>query len=74
MFSGRKEELSIDIPIGYGGIIVNPADFVEADEIGVTVIAAGEAAKVFGGSSGASSARARAPRVGCQRQDGRGPC
>jgi len=47
MFSGRKEELSINIPISCGGIIVNPGDFVVADEIGVTVIAAGEAAKLL---------------------------
>jgi len=47
MFSGRKEELSINIPISCGGIIVNPGDFVVADEIGVTVIAARDAAKVL---------------------------
>jgi regulator of RNase E activity RraA len=39
MFSGRKEELSINVPITCGGIIVNPGDFVVADEIGVTVVA-----------------------------------
>jgi len=47
MLSGRKEELSINIPISCGGIIVNPGDFVVADEIGVTVIAARDAAKVL---------------------------
>ena len=47
MFSGRKEELSINISISCGGIIVNPGDFIVADEIGVTVIAASEAEKVL---------------------------
>lgn len=47
MFSGRKEELSINIPISCGGVIVNPGDFVVADEIGVTIIASDEAAKVL---------------------------
>lgn len=38
MFSGRKEELSINVPITCGGVTVNPGDFVVADTIGVTVI------------------------------------
>ncbi|WP_281930451.1 RraA family protein [Roseibium album] len=38
MFSGRKEELSINVPIQCGGIVVNPGDFVVADLMGVTVI------------------------------------
>jgi regulator of RNase E activity RraA len=38
MFSGRKEELSINVPIACGGVLVNPGDFVVADEIGVAVI------------------------------------
>lgn len=38
MFSGRKEELSINVPIQCGGIIVNPGDFIVADLMGVTVI------------------------------------
>lgn len=47
MFSGRKEELSINVPIACGGITVNPGDFVVADEIGVTVIAADKAEEVL---------------------------
>ena len=38
MFSGRKEELSINVPIACGGVVVEPGDFVVADEIGVAVI------------------------------------
>lgn len=38
MFSGRKEELSINVPIQCGGVVVNPGDFIVADLMGVTVI------------------------------------
>jgi regulator of RNase E activity RraA len=38
MFSNRKEELSINVPIACGGITVNPGDFIIADTIGVTVV------------------------------------
>ena len=38
MFSDRKEELSINVPIQCGGVIVNPGDFIVADLMGVTVI------------------------------------
>lgn len=38
MFSARKEELSINVPIQCGGVIVNPGDFIVADLMGVTVI------------------------------------
>ena len=38
MFSGRKEELSINVPIAVGGLVVRPGDFVVADTIGVTVV------------------------------------
>jgi 4-hydroxy-4-methyl-2-oxoglutarate aldolase len=47
MLSGRKEELSINVPIACGGIAVNPGDFIVADEIGVTVIAAGQALEIL---------------------------
>jgi regulator of RNase E activity RraA len=47
MFSGRKEELSINVPITCGGITVSPGDFVVADEIGVTVIALARAEEVL---------------------------
>lgn len=38
MFSGRKEELSINVPIACGGVTVHPGDFIVADLMGVTVI------------------------------------
>ncbi|MFX3680567.1 RraA family protein [Oceaniradius stylonematis] len=38
MFSGRKEELSINVTIQCGGVVVNPGDFVVADLMGVTVV------------------------------------
>lgn len=38
MFSGRKEELSINVPIACGGVTVSPGDFIVADTIGVTVV------------------------------------
>ena len=38
MFSGRKEELSINVPIQCGGVVVKPGDFIVADTLGVAVI------------------------------------
>lgn len=38
MFSGRKEELSINVPVACGGVAVRPGDFVVADTIGVVVV------------------------------------
>jgi 4-hydroxy-4-methyl-2-oxoglutarate aldolase len=47
MFSGRKEELSINVPIQCGGVLVRPGDFVIADEIGVTVVSAERAEEIL---------------------------
>jgi 4-hydroxy-4-methyl-2-oxoglutarate aldolase len=47
MFSGRKEELSINVPITCGGVPVSPGDFVVADTIGVTVIPLDRAEEVL---------------------------
>ena len=47
MFSSRKEELSINVPIACGGVTVNPGDFVVADTIGVTVIPLQKAEEVL---------------------------
>lgn len=38
MFSGRKEELSINVPIACGGVAVRPGDFIVADLMGVVVV------------------------------------
>jgi regulator of RNase E activity RraA len=47
MFSGRKEELSINIPIACGGVTVRPGDFIVADTIGVAVIPLDRAEEVL---------------------------
>jgi regulator of RNase E activity RraA len=47
MFSGRKEELSINVAICCGGVTVQPGDLVIADEIGVTVVRLAEAEAVL---------------------------
>ncbi|WP_319412623.1 RraA family protein [uncultured Cohaesibacter sp.] len=47
MFSGRKEELSINVPIQCGGVVVNPGDFIVADLMGVTVIPLDKAHEVI---------------------------
>ncbi len=46
MFSERKEELSINVPIACGGVSVNPGDFIVADLMGVAVIAQDKAEEI----------------------------
>lgn len=46
MFSERKEELSINVPIHCGGVVVNPGDFIVADLMGVTVVPLGKAEEI----------------------------
>ena len=38
MFSGRKTDVELNVPIVCGGVVVNPGDMIVADEIGVTVV------------------------------------
>jgi regulator of RNase E activity RraA len=38
MYSKRKDELDINVPIQCGGIVVNPGDMIIADENGITVV------------------------------------
>ena len=47
MFSGRKEELSINVPIACGGVAVSPGDFIIADTIGVTVVPVARAEEIL---------------------------
>jgi regulator of RNase E activity RraA len=39
MFSGRKSDVVLNIPISCGGVVVHPGDMIVADEIGITVVA-----------------------------------
>jgi 4-hydroxy-4-methyl-2-oxoglutarate aldolase len=47
MFSERKEELSINVPISCGGIVVNPGDFIVADANAVVVVPLGRAEEML---------------------------
>jgi regulator of RNase E activity RraA len=38
MFSGRKDDVELNVPIACGGIVVNPGDMIVGDEIGITVV------------------------------------
>lgn len=62
MFSGRKEELSINVPVAVGGVVVRPGDFIVADTIGVVVVPLAKAEEML------TLAREQADREQATRQ------
>ncbi len=38
MFSGRKDDVELNVPVQCGGIVVQPGDLIVADEIGAVVV------------------------------------
>ena len=71
MFSGRKEELSINVPIACGGVTVRPGDFIVADTIGVTVVPLAKAEEIVE-LAREQAEREETTRMGGKGQDGRG--
>jgi len=47
MFSGRKDDVALSVPVQCGGMVVHPGDIIVADEIGVTVVPLADAASVL---------------------------
>jgi len=62
MFSGRREDAELNVPISCGGLAVNPGDMVVADEIGVTVVPAANLTRVL------NEAKAQAEREEATRR------
>ena len=47
MLSGRKDDLSLNVPVVCGGVVVNAGDMIVADEIGITVVAQAKLTEVI---------------------------
>ena len=62
MFSGRKTDVQVSVPVSCGGIVVHPGDVIVGDEIGITVIPAADLEKVL------AAAREQAQREEATRQ------
>lgn len=62
MFSGRKDDVQLNVPVQCGGMVVNPGDMIVADEIGITVVPSGRLEAVL------AAAREQAEREEATRQ------
>jgi regulator of RNase E activity RraA len=62
MFSGRKTDVQVNVPVTCGGIVVNPGDVIVGDEVGITVVPAADLEKVL------AAAREQAEREEATRQ------
>ena len=62
MFSGRKTDVQVNVPVTCGGIVVNPGDVIVGDEIGIAVVPAANLERVL------AAAREQAEREEATRQ------